>query len=108
MDVTVVPVASIGYENGIDLYTGQRRSGISTSTGVGVGVGKPKQKPASTEADRRIMELELSEKGLPEGNSTQPVSGYLYFAVPEKKNTKYQLEYMLNGAKVVLPITPGA
>lgn len=107
-DVTVVPIASVGYENGIDPYTGQRRSGISTSSGVGVGVGKREQQPASTEADRRTMEIELTEKGLPEGNTTQPVSGYLYFAVPEKKNTKYQLEYTLNGTKVVLPITPGA
>lgn len=107
-DVTVVPIASIGYENGIDPYTGQRRSGVSTSTGVGVGVGKPEQQPASTEADRRTMETELTEKGLPEGDTTKPVSGYLYFAVPEKKNTKYQLEYMLNSTKVVLPITPGA
>jgi hypothetical protein len=76
-----------------------------TSAGVGVGVGgqRPPQ-PGSTEADRRTMELELSEKGLPEGNTASPVSGYLYFTVPKKKNVKYQLEYMLNGNKVVLPL----
>lgn len=107
-DISVTPVTSIGYENGIDPYTGQRRSGVTTSTGVGVGIGKREPQPASTEADRRTMEIELTEKSLPEGNTMQPVSGYLYFAVPEKKNTKYQLEYTLNGTKVVLPITPGS
>lgn len=50
------------------------------------------------------MELELGEKGLPEGVASAPVSGYLYFALPSGKNKKgpYQLEYTLNGQKVIL------
>jgi hypothetical protein len=50
------------------------------------------------------MELELREKGLPEGNTASPVAGYVYFTIPSKKNNKYQFEYLLNGNKVVLPL----
>jgi hypothetical protein len=52
------------------------------------------------------MELELSEKSLPEGTASAPVSGYLYFALPSGKDKKaaHQLEYMLNGSKVVLTL----
>jgi hypothetical protein len=105
-DVTVSPVGGIGYESGgIDPVTGQRRpGGVVTSAGVGVGVGSPSPKPGSTEADRRTMQLELREKGLPEGNTALPVAGYVYFTIAPKKKTKYQFEYMLNGNKVVLPL----
>jgi hypothetical protein len=106
-DVTITPVAGVGYESGgIDPITGQRRSGgVVTSTGVGVGVGAPPQpKPGSTDADRRTMELELREKGLPAGNTATPVAGYLYFSMPRAKRNGYQLEYTLNGDKVVLPL----
>lgn len=108
-DVVIQPTGGIGYETGgIDPVTGQpRRGGVVTSAGVGVGIGKPQPeppKPGSTDADRRTMELELSEKGLPAGNTAAPVAGYLYFALLKKKNVKYQLEYDLNGSKVVLPL----
>lgn len=108
-DVVIQPTGGIGYETGgIDPVTGQlRRGGVVTSAGVGVGIGKPQPeppKPGSTDADRRTMELELSEKGLPSGNTAAPVAGYLYFSLPKKKNVKYQLEYNLNGGKVVLPL----
>ena len=107
-DVIISPRAGIGYESGsIDPVTGQRRGGgIVTSTGVNVSVGgpPPPPQPASTEADRRTMTLELREKGLPEGNTTSPVAGYLYFTLSKKKKARYQLEYMLNGNKVVLPL----
>lgn len=106
-DVTISPTTGIGYESGgIDPITGQRRpGGIVTSTGVGVGVGTPPQpKPASTDADRRTMEVELREKGLPAGNTTAPVAGYIYFSMPRTKHNSYQLEYTLNGSKLVLPL----
>jgi hypothetical protein len=48
------------------------------------------------------MEEELSEKALPEGPTSTPVSGYLYF--PKDKKGKYQLEYTLHGKTVVLPL----
>jgi hypothetical protein len=106
-DIVISPTTGIGYETGgIDPITGQpRRGGVVTSAGVGVGIGRPRvPDPGTSQADRRTMEMELREKGLPEGNTMAPVAGYLYFAVPQKKRVKYQLEYMLNGNKVVLPL----
>jgi hypothetical protein len=50
------------------------------------------------------MEQELSEKGLPQGSTSTPVSGYLYFSLPENKNAKYQLEYTLKGNKLTLAL----
>lgn len=106
-NVEIYPTSSIGYQTGgIDPVTGQPRpGGVTTSAGVGVGIGGSRQPdPQTKAADRRTMQLELNEKGLPEGNTMSPVSGYLYFSVPPKKKVKYQLEYMLNGNKVVLPL----
>jgi len=106
-NVGIYPTTSIGYQTGgIDPVTGQPRpGGVTTSAGVGVGIGGSRQPdPQSKEADRRTMQLELNEKGLPEGNTMSPVAGYLYFSVPPKKKVKYQLEYTLNGNKVVLPL----
>jgi hypothetical protein len=49
------------------------------------------------------MEAELDEKGLPEGAVAAPVARYLYFPLAKKtKNARYELEYTLNGNKVVL------
>jgi hypothetical protein len=106
-NVTIYPTAGVGYERGgIDPITGQPRpGGVVTSAGVGVGIGGQRPpEPEAARADRRTMALELREKGLPEGNAVSPVAGYLYFSVPQKKKAKYQLEYMLNGNKVVLPL----
>jgi hypothetical protein len=111
-DVAVYPSGGVGVQTGgIDPVTGQpRRGGVTTTTsaGVGVGVGGPPQPPQSqpglSDADRRTMELELKEKGLPEGNTANPVSGYLYFSLPQHKNSKYQLEYMVNGNKITLDL----
>jgi hypothetical protein len=108
-DVVVYPSAGVGYESGgIDPVTGTRRSGgVFTSGGVGVGIGGSQPpRPGSTDRDRRTMELELTEKGLPEGTASSPVSGYLYFSLPSNKGKKarQQLEYMLNGEKVTLEL----
>lgn len=105
-DVTVYPSVGIGYESGrvYDPETGrERRGGVYTSAGVGVGVGD--RQVANTERDREVMELELTEKGFPEGKISQPVAGFLYFPVPEKKRKGgYELECTLQGKKVVLPL----
>ena len=103
-DVVVSPSVGVGYESG-SVYdpTGQRRgSGVYTQSGVGVGIGSPGGQGGGTEADRSAMEVELSEKGLPEGLTSAPVAGYLYFPLSRKKNVRHQLEYTLNGNKVVL------
>ena len=51
------------------------------------------------------MELELGEKSLPEGSASTPISGYLYFSMPVKdRKAARQLEYTLNGEKLVLTL----
>jgi hypothetical protein len=105
--VVISQTSGIGYQTGgVDPTTGQRRpGGVVMSSGAGVGVGGSRQpKAESTDPDSRTIELGLREKGLPEGNTATPVSGYMYFTLSQKKNTKYQLEYVLNGNKVVLAL----
>jgi hypothetical protein len=106
-EVAVYPQVGIGYESGrtYDPVTGQERrgGGVYTSTGVGVGVGP--RGSAQTEKDREVMELELTEKSLPEGSTQRPVAGYLYFPFSEKKKSDtYQLECTLGGVKSVLTL----
>jgi hypothetical protein len=50
------------------------------------------------------METELTEKSLPQGVTTAPVSGYLYFPLAKTKNAAYQLEYTVQGNKVALAL----
>ncbi len=96
-EVTVVPTTEIGYSSGTDRrdprWSGdpqRRRKGVYYSTGVGVGVGSG---PRLTPKDREVMELELGELALPEGPTSQPVSGHLYFAVTLKKGSLLRLTY---------------
>ncbi|HEY1264245.1 MAG TPA: hypothetical protein VGF06_12035 [Terriglobales bacterium] len=105
-DISIYPTTEIGYESGsgYDPATGtQRTKGVYTRSGVGVGIGG--QAPASTDKDRSAMEIELGEKGLQEGSASAPVAGYVYFPVASKKKAaSYQLEYMVNGERVVLAL----
>lgn len=104
-DVSVSPTAGVGYGSGsaYDPATGmQRRGGVYTTAGVAVAIASPGGEPGSSEKDRAVMETELSEKGLPEGATTAPVAGYLYFPISRTQKATYQLEYMLNGNKVKL------
>ena len=107
-DITVYPTTGIGYSSGTvyDPNTGTRRAGgVYTQAGVGVGIGGPGQGPASSEKDRAVMETELSDKGLPEGDTKTPIAGYVYFLVPQgKKKVTYQLQYVVNGSKVMLEL----
>jgi hypothetical protein len=103
--VTPVGEVHVGYESGVDPLTGQRVHGVDTGVGVGVGVGGPGPGPASTDRDRDVMELELTEKALPENTVSAPVAGYLYFSLPkDNKKATHQLEYTLNGHKVSLKL----
>jgi hypothetical protein len=108
LDTNVYQQVGIGYERGSvsDPDTGQERkeSRVYTSTGAGTGIGT-RGGPARTERDREVMELELTEKGLPEGTVSRPVAGYLYFPSPgKKKSNVYQLECTLGGVKTVLAL----
>ncbi len=100
-DVTVTPVGSIGYDSGgRDPYGNRYPGGVTTSTGAMVGISK--NKVGGTEADRKTMETELRDKSLPQGEMTQPVSGYLYFPVSTNKKVQYDLEYSVNGQEIRL------
>jgi hypothetical protein len=103
-NVSIHPTVGVGYETGGLDPTGRRAGGVVTSAGVGVGIGGPAQPPGATDRDRRTMETELSEKGLPEGTASAPVSGYLYFSFSDTKTRKSarRLEYTVNGEKTIL------
>jgi len=111
----VETTGSIGYENGRDPVTGQRRNGVYTGGGVGVGTGGrnpnyPSGSP-SADRDRGITEQELLDRALPEGPTRRPVAGYLYFPKPSKKikNASFEMTYYGDPDKIrlVLPPPPG-
>ncbi len=103
--VDLYPSVGVGYETGrtYDPITGQQRpGGVYTSTGVGVGVGGPS---GPSDRDRGVMEMELTEQGLPEGMASAPVAGHLYFpSSAKRKSGIYELEYRLRGQKVTLKL----
>jgi len=106
--VAVTPSLGVGYQNGYyDPVTGPEAPG--TVYRGGVNVATP-HKSGSSDKDRRVMESELGEKGLPEGAASTPVSGYLYFPISGKKPcTDCQLEYSpAGGAKVVIALAQPA
>jgi hypothetical protein len=83
------------------------RSGVGirpSGADIGAGVGGGPSGQASLPPERRELASKMTEKALPQGKTTAPVSGYLYFSVETKKGEKYQLEYTLNGKNVVLPL----
>ena len=107
-DVTLYPSATIGYESGTytDPASGQRRraGGVYTDAGVGVGIGDqgPQMpRPGSTDRDRDVMNQELTDKMLPDGKTSDPVAGYVYFRLPAKARTSaLELQYFAAGGKV--------
>lgn len=106
-NVQVSPVVHVGYEAGVDPITGQRVHGVDYGVGVGVGVGgpDPSMSPASTPRDRDVMQFELSEKGLPQIDTSAPVAGYIYFRLSkDSKKAPHYLEYTLNGKKLSLKL----
>ena len=90
--------------------TQTNRGGIYQRESVGVGIpigGKSPERQggaATAESNRRAIEAELREKGLPEISAWEPVAGYLYFSVPKKSNNGYELVYVAGDNKVVLPL----
>jgi hypothetical protein len=107
-DVTLSPSYGVTYQTGriYDPVTGTTQgSGVTQTTDVHVDVGNPGPNPASTDKDRSAMEAELGDKGLPEGPTSTPLAGYLYFPVSsKKKNAIHQLEYKLGENTVVLSL----
>jgi hypothetical protein len=105
-DVSVYPSVGVGYgSGGYDPATGTRTpGGTYKQVGVGVGIGSNGPQAGSTDKDRAAMETELSEEGLPEGSTSAPVAGYVYFPITPKKGTSLQLSYLVNGQRVVLKL----
>ena len=97
--VTVYTEANVGYESGTDPYTGRRVHGVYRGGGVGVSnAPAPQQypRPGSDPQDRDMLESQLWNRSLPEGNFTAPVAGYLYFPaslLKKKSNGVYLLQY---------------
>jgi hypothetical protein len=107
-EVALYPSVGIGYESGPRTYdpaTGEQRGGgLRTAAGVGVGVGG--SQAGSTEQDRKTMELELTEKGLPEGETSKPVAGYLYFPLKARKKAgALRLEWGTQGEPILLKLS---
>lgn len=107
-DLDVYPVVGISYSTGPDpsdpYYGNTRRGGLTTTSGVMVDVKNKKKSPKTSDADRKTMTVELSEKSLPEIAGAKPVGGYLYFPVSAGKSTHYQLEYQTPEGTVVIPL----
>jgi hypothetical protein len=113
-DITLYPTATVGVGSGRDPITGRRSTGVYTGAGVGVGIGGSGMPPdppgpASTDRDREVMQLELSDKMLPEGKTSAPVAGYLYFPLPAKaKSAGLELHYYAPSGKVRVMLPPVA
>jgi hypothetical protein len=107
-NVPVITSASggIGYEVGTypNPVTGQPAHvhAVTTSVNVAAASGRVVS-PAATEGDREAIERQLNEKGLPQTRVSVPVSGYLYFLLPKRKNdAKYRVQYVVNGQNLIL------
>jgi hypothetical protein len=104
--------SDIGYERSTQQNGPERTTsgGVVQRSSVGVGIpiggsgGSRPPESRTAEGNRRAIEAELTEKGLPETSAWDPVAGYLYFSVPKKKKGGYELVYMAGEKKVVLPL----
>lgn len=105
-DITLYPTADFG------VVSNPGGRAVYTGAGVGVGVGDQGQppRPGSTDRDRMTMRQGLEDKALPEGKTTRPVAGYLYFPMTaaKRKNVAYELTYFADGGKVRVALPPPA
>ena len=100
-DVTVTPEVGAVYRTGrpqpdptfdpnYPIDRASRR--LTVRTGADIRFGD--QTGGLTDEDRKVMETELSDKGLPEGKTNRQVVGYLYFRVDNpEKITQISLDY---------------
>jgi len=94
---------------GTDPVTGQRTTRTGTYERVGAGVGtSPDQRFPDPPAgpNPRVLEDKLSAKALPEGKTSHPIGGYLYFPQPTKKakDGKLELTYSKDGTSFALSL----
>jgi hypothetical protein len=100
--VDVYESTTIGYESGRDPVTGRPVRGVYTASGVGVGSGTPGASSGPTGPDPRMVRDELEKLALPQGRTTQPVAGYLYFpkSSGKVKKTVFELTYYGEDGKI--------
>ncbi len=83
-----------------------RRGGVYTSTGVGVVLGDPSPGSGSRSGDAAATEL--SEKSLPNGPTSKPIAGHLYFRVDKKtrqdRNSHFSLDVEIAGKSARMPL----
>ena len=110
-DIYTTSEISIAHESYPDPVTGRRTgvTGVGTSAGVGVGVPSgPQYPPVSSGATHAQLEQRLWQDSLPDGKTSRPVAGYLYFPRPKKsKNAQYTLRWdgPAGRANIALPDT---
>ncbi len=95
----------VTYGSGNDPNTGRQR-GWSTYEGVAVTNDNAPDAPPPPPYDPYVTEARIREKALPEGETSAPVAGYLFFPVPAKKSKKaaFELRYSKDGEAVSLPL----
>ena len=102
-NVRVTDTEVIGYESG------PVHRGVYTASRTDVGVGRnpnepPPPPPSATPASFREH---LESQALPEGYTSRPVGGYIYFRKPTKdKKAAYELTYMGKSGTATLKLMP--
>jgi hypothetical protein len=104
--VNVVAEAGVGYGTRTNPATGRTDKGLATWAGAEVDNAPRPNPPANSAGDTYALEGRLRSSELPEGRTTQPVAGYLYFpaARTKAKNPTLNLEYSHNGERVDLSL----
>ncbi len=102
-EVSVTAGASVQHVSYPDPVTGRKSGATIVGVGSGVGVGNNGQRfPSSSGTDTNRLEQSLWEKSLPDGRTTAPVAGYLYFPKPSRKakGAAWVLEWQNTGERV--------
>src|SRR5215472_12556305 len=106
--VNVITEAGVGYGTRTNPVTGRTDHGVATYGGVGVDNRPAPPMPSQTSSADATYALEGKLRGLElqEGQTTRPVSGYLYFPLSRKpKNGPLILEYSRSGERAALTLS---
>ena len=110
---------SVGRVSYPDPGTGRQAGGTVVTTTTGVGIGGPAPcpgypcdtvppSPSGKSPTQQANEIaqDLWSKSLPDGKTSQPVAGYLYFPKPSKKDkdAAWELWYNTDAGRVRLPL----
>jgi hypothetical protein len=106
--VSVISDVEVGIGTRTNPATGRSEHGVATYGGVEVTNRPPAgmSPGGSSSADSTwVLEGKLRGLELQEGQTTRPVSGYLYFPMPKKqKNSPLVLEYSRSGERAFLTL----